>query len=789
LGNLLVGFGFIECGLRGDGVVLRSFQVEVHPDQRGIGLRDPRLRRSNCRLCPVDLGLRRQHRCFRGTVVVLVARLTNPGQRLADLDPVTLLEVDLLDNAGNVVRAELDLKSGRDRSFQVKQELPRRRGGLTCLLGIGVAVALIRARTGSCRSAFTAGALDSIVAHTHPDPGHCHEAAEHPGQPRSATGSARAATQLVVEPELLDPVDEFAVRGGNNGRDVGRTRHDGNLHRGSFCSYSVGVTVHLLLVETETIRQGFWTVGPLRPSKWGLHSTLAVTSRFHRQFAQLLQLFAHFTSSSEKSADPSKPLKPLQSSIRSRTIPDIVSAGVVMRSWWVVATLLVSLGGCRGPAPTSPRTALATTPPTIELPRTTPTIPVLDAAGLPATANRTIRGAGAQGFRKLTETDCLLLAAANTAGASLLKAESGLPTPSTRRSAKDCSASPGQLRESIRYHAALELRNRSAAEALERFHQLAEAEAVSDLARKGLPIIDPLLAKAREARARNVRYPLDPDDLERQRSQLLTQLEQLDLASRLLNLDLKRRIGLPYQPESERLWPAGDFTIDPVPTDPEQAATAALADRPALRGLRALHAGLTPDMLPDVRELLGVLITSGGTRGAGLSFALVLKWLGHQKGPDPATLAELEVRRRQLGDLIATRERQIADEARAAALVLNSQRVRATLARDRLRSWDEKLADAVRRLEANQPNAELLEAQVRLEWLKAKGDLTGEVAAWHRARVKLRAAMGWLAWEAVGTPSGPIPPRLPCPTLPPITTAAPDRAASGPPAASALPGQ
>jgi hypothetical protein len=409
---------------------------------------------------------------------------------------------------------------------------------------------------------------------------------------------------------------------------------------------------------------------------------------------------------------------------------------------------------------------------------------------LPAGASRSVGQSGSQGFRKLTENDSLVLAAANTAGARLIERENNLPASPAQRRAKDCTASsPDQLRESIRYHAALELRNRSAAEALERFYQLAEAEATADLARKGLPILDPLLAKAREARARNVRYPLDPDDLERQRSQILTQLEQLDLASRLLNLDLKRRIGLPYQPESERLWPAGDFAIDPLPTDPEQAATAALADRPELRGLRALHAGLTPETLPDVRDVLGVVGRIDTQRGTALAFALVLQRLGRHKGPDPDTLAELEVRRQQLGDLIVARERQIADEARAAALALNSQRLRATLARDRLRSWDEKLADAARRLEANQPSAELLEAQVRFEWLKAKTELAAEVAAWHRAKVRLRAAMGWLAWEAVGTQFGPIPPHPPCSASPPTTTAAPVRATSGPPAASASRGR
>ena len=85
-------------------------------------------------------------------------------------------------------------------------------------------------------------------------------------------------------------------------------------------------------------------------------------------------------------------------------------------------------------------------------------------------------------------------------------------------------------------------------------------------------------------------------------------------------------------------------------------------------------------------------------------------------------------------------------------------RVSATLARDRLRIWDEKLADAVKKRAANQPGAELLEPQVRMEWLKAKSELITEVAAWHRARVRYPASLGWLAWEAVGTNSSEVRP-------------------------------
>jgi hypothetical protein len=393
-------------------------------------------------------------------------------------------------------------------------------------------------------------------------------------------------------------------------------------------------------------------------------------------------------------------------------------------------------------------------PLSIELPHTTPDIPILDGKGLPPLPPRTISGPEGRTFRRVTEKDCLLLGAANAGAGSLVDEEQSVPQP-----ARKGDTPRDELRHTLRYYTALELRNRGAADALERFFQLAEAEARTDLLRSAFPIIDPLLAKAQDAKSKNVRYPLDPADLERQRSQLLSQLEQAELVSRLINLDLKRRIGLPYSPADERLWPAGDFTINASPINPDEAATAAAADRPELRGLRAFHAGLTTDTMTELRELLhaGSPLLGAQVVGPKLPMAVLLHRLIHKR-PDPATFAELEARRKQLTELIAERERLITDEARAAALALNAQRVRATLARDRLRSWDQKLADAVKKRAANQPGAEFLEPQVRMEWLKAKSEMISEVAAWHRARVRYRAALGWLVWEAVGTNSSEVRP-------------------------------
>jgi hypothetical protein len=417
-----------------------------------------------------------------------------------------------------------------------------------------------------------------------------------------------------------------------------------------------------------------------------------------------------------------------------------------MRGRWRVWVVLFA-AGCRAPAaaPVPPRVAVPSVAPVaIELPTTRPPVPVLDGKGLPKLAARPSAGSEGKTFLRLTESDCLLLAAAHTGAANALDEENRVPP-----AAGECSAARGELRRTLRYHAALELRNRAAADALDRYFQLTDAEARADLLRKAFPLIDDLLDRARRAKAAGIRFPLDPADLERQRSEQLSQLEKAELGSRLLNLDLKRRVGRHYEPADERLWPEGAFAIDPAPVEPQEAVNAALADRPELRALRALYHGLTPEMLPDARDYLKAANSLLGTNGPPLPLRRLARVLDRNPGPAPATLAEVEVRREQLYDWIAVREREVADEARAAALVLNAQTSRAALARDRLLAREEQLAEAVKKREGNQPGAELQEIQSRLDVLKAKAELAEEVAAWHRAHVKLKSAQGWLAWEAV----------------------------------------
>jgi len=112
------------------------------------------------------------------------------------------------------------------------------------------------------------------------------------------------------------------------------------------------------------------------------------------------------------------------------------------------------------------------------------------------------------------------------------------------------------------------------------------------------------LARARAAKEADVRVPVEVADLELQLSSLLTQREQARSTSRLLSLDLKRRLGLPSRPTDEALWPRGDFRITETGPDAEWLVEQALADRPELRAWRAMYYGLGPGLLPEVRDLL-----------------------------------------------------------------------------------------------------------------------------------------------------------------------------------------
>lgn len=414
------------------------------------------------------------------------------------------------------------------------------------------------------------------------------------------------------------------------------------------------------------------------------------------------------------------------------------------------AILAVGLAGCRAPAPVCRSLPPSAPVPIPELPLTKPEPLTFDLSKLPNAPLQLAAASETIAYRKLLEPQCQSLAARNSSLANTLDDENRLTVSSDK-----CESESDRLKRTVRQLAALESRNQSAAGAFERYFQLADAEARAAIAREAGPILDDLYEKAAGSKKANLRYPLDPDDVNRQRGSLVTQIEQADATIAALNIDLRRRLALPVASSEERLWPAGNFDIDPEPANTDEAVAAALKDRPELRSLRALHAGLNVNTLPTARDLLrsAVPLLSGGsttgdpTSGLGpITKCLLAVHLRRMK-PDPCAAAEVEIRKKQLADLIASRERDTADETRVAVLALNAQTRRVAAARDRLDERRKELAEANRKWDARLIGSDLLLAQAKLEWLKARGDVLAEVMAWHQARVRLKAAMGWLADE------------------------------------------
>lgn len=303
----------------------------------------------------------------------------------------------------------------------------------------------------------------------------------------------------------------------------------------------------------------------------------------------------------------------------------------------------------------------------------------------------------------------------------------------------------------VRAHLAAEMRNRAAAQALEQFYQLADAEGRGGLLRESLGVLDAFRQTVRMARSEGVRVPVDPEDLDRQRAAVLALVGQADLGARLLDVDLKRRLGVDGK-EARRLRPVGPFPVDATPVHAEAAVQVALERRPDLRALRAAYHGLTPDRLPAMRDLIRAALVDGSATGAiglapcrphilpspTLATALAARKL--PVWPDAATVAELAVRRQQLFDLIVARERQTADEVRAAAAHLTAQTRQVAIARWRTESLLAKVADAKKQ-------GPLAEQPALLETYRARADVVAAVMGWHQARVKFAAAQGLLVGE------------------------------------------
>lgn len=371
----------------------------------------------------------------------------------------------------------------------------------------------------------------------------------------------------------------------------------------------------------------------------------------------------------------------------------------------------------------------------VELPIVTPTKIEPDASALPTIDAKTAKPGVASGpFLGLTDEACRALAEQHSPIANQLDKENEAPTVSLVTHKQPCpDTKSDDLVRQLRYLAAREVRNRSAAEALENYYRLADAEGRTELLAAGLRTFDQLRDVAPRFRAAGLPNVPDDDEFNRQRAKLLTDAEQAEVGIRTLNMTMKMQLGQSVKGD-ERFWPTGPFGVSSDPLDVEAAVQTALQSRPDLQFLRAMYHGLSISTLPLVNRQLQ---STNGLLGSGSVPAIpaLPRFLQKRLAPLRAA-AEVEVnqRREQLFLAIDDREKLAATEVRVAALQMESAARRVALAKSRAESYRDKVTKAGDKL------ADKLPAEI--EWYRARADLIVEVMAWHTWKVKYRAAQG-----------------------------------------------
>lgn len=420
---------------------------------------------------------------------------------------------------------------------------------------------------------------------------------------------------------------------------------------------------------------------------------------------------------------------------------------------WITAVgigLAATAVGCRHTAPPRVFYPPQVSPPPVgvEVPSAplTSLEPKLDSLPLinPATAD--VTGATRAPAIGLAEGTCAKLAGEHAPLASAVERENSVPVVSepTGPSPED------SLARELRPLVATELRNRAAGEAVVAFYQLADLEGRAAVVRESIEALDVLRAAIEEAKKKGAKPPIDEEVLAQQRATWIGLLGQAELGARLLDADLKRRIGASGK-TADRLMPTGDFGLPKEVLDVEGAVRVALERRSDLILLRTAYLKMSPENLPEVREFLrtipgasGVMGGLGPRLGGGSSphLAVVQRYTDRRQAEALAPVQaaadqEVTVRRGQLFTLIDEKERAVADEVRAQAGVLTEQARQVGLARWRVEKLMVKVAD----LKKDEKGAALL-VQAELELNRERADLIQAVMTWHQARAKLNAAQG-----------------------------------------------
>ncbi|MFO0879397.1 MAG: hypothetical protein U0840_18780 [Gemmataceae bacterium] len=308
-----------------------------------------------------------------------------------------------------------------------------------------------------------------------------------------------------------------------------------------------------------------------------------------------------------------------------------------------------------------------------------------------------------------------------------------------------CGASQKRKRLSriLKAYAADEVRNQSAALALDAYYRLAEARLQIRLAEQGKSLADRMVTRAEEMKSKGLSLPQDLPTLRRQASESVSDVVRLELLRERLTEQLRQLA------DSElctcKIGTIETFHVVDEEIEDCQAVAIGLKYRPDLNLLRAMLENLEASTLPLIRKVLG---GSNPLLGDRVRRCIPLAECLPRLLPLLAQ-GELEKVRKELTAILCEREKQAVSEIRQAV-----SRVRATVRLAELAGNRESLA-RTRLAELKERNDKGLSTEAEMplaqrDHLKGRSDVLHAVINWEVARVELRKAQGLLVREVLG---------------------------------------
>lgn len=334
----------------------------------------------------------------------------------------------------------------------------------------------------------------------------------------------------------------------------------------------------------------------------------------------------------------------------------------------------------------------------------------------------------------LSEQDAQCLAAGNSAIANLLVAEAD--AISAQRSGHHGAGGDPTFARTLLVLAAIHQRNTDAANSLELFLRLAEAEAGSQNLDRQLGQVEGTLADVGQLEERGLLSPVSKLDAESQRLQLRHQQVELHATIKRLNHQLVEIIKLELEPGSQ-FWPEVNLMVDPLLPDAEESVMVALANRADLAALRLAANASGRDSLAAAQLLLPQL--SGGSLPATPTMSLAL--LHSRK-----ILSQADVRGEQLSMALAERERAARNETLQAHSWVSARLAQIDLTRQRLEYGRTRIRSLEQQRQLT-PGTQFNLRKARAEVLVIEQDLLHDVIEWKVAVVRLKQAQGLLAAE------------------------------------------